>query len=50
MQYKLVLSFVPNSETYEGYVEIFFELKEKQQDLFIDFTGEECKWIKINGD
>lgn len=30
VQYKLVLAFLPNSETYEGYVEIFFELKEKQ--------------------
>jgi hypothetical protein len=26
VQYNLTLSFLPNSETYEGYVEIFFNL------------------------
>jgi len=50
VEYKLALAFLPRSEIYEGYVEIFYELSEKMPDLFIDFTGETCLWIKINGE
>jgi len=48
VQYKLGLAFLPRSEYYEGYVEIYYNLSEIMPDLFIDFAGTTCLWIKIN--
>ena len=48
LKYLLTLS-LSVKENYDGCIEIRFTLKEKSNDIFLDYNGSEVKFIKING-
>ncbi|CAI2373227.1 unnamed protein product [Moneuplotes crassus] len=49
-KYDLVLSFLKNDKTYEGYNRISFTFKgDGKQELFLNYKGDSIYYIKING-
>lgn len=48
VHYDLILSFFEHEKEFDGYIRVTFDLKEINDDVFLNFEGKDIKYCRVN--